>query len=276
MGFHCGCIAESRRWKKKGIYLIYKGVLYMLIKSHKSFSKYLGKDMEFKVYGNGGKPCIVFPSEGGRFIDFENEGMINAAEKFIEAGKIQFFCCDSNYEETWLDENGDPRTRMEKHELWYEYVVEELVPQVQKISQTANGKKQKLMTCGCSIGGFQALNFLLRRPDIFDLVLSMSAMLTSDYFMDYRDELTYYNSPLTYLPEMANDHEYIDLYNKSDITLCCGQGSGELEYVNMHKQIEEIFASKGINGWVTYWGYDVTHDYNWWKRQLAYFLQFLN
>lgn len=248
----------------------------MIGQTHNSKSKYLGKEMKFKVYGTKGKPCIVFPSEGCRYEDFENNGMIEAAEKCIAAGKIQFFCCDSNYEETWLDATGDPRIRMEKHELWYEYIVEELVPQIQQISEQANGEKQKLMTCGCSIGGFQALNFLLRRPDIFDLVLSMSAMLTSDYFMDYHDEVTYYNSPLTFLPGMAEDHEYIKLYNESDITLCCGQGKGELEYVNMHKSIEDIFHQKGINGWVTYWGYDVTHDYVWWKKQLAYFLQFLN
>lgn len=247
----------------------------MIVEYHKSHSTYLDRDMEFKIYGKGGKPCLVFPAEGGRFDDFEKNGMIEEAEKYIEAGKIQFFCCDSNYEETWLDETGDPRTRMQKHELWYNYIVEELAPKIQKLNEKATGVKQKLMTCGCSIGGFQALNIMLRRPDLFDLVLSLSAMLTSDYFMDYHDELTYYNSPLTYLPEMSKDHEYIELYNQSDITLCCGQGAGEWDFVQMHKRIEQIFQDKGINGWVTYWGYDVTHDFSWWRKQLAYFLQFL-
>lgn len=247
----------------------------MIVEYHKSFSKYLDKDMEFKIYGNSGKPCLVFPSKGCRYTDFENDGMVEAIQNYIESGKIQIFCCDSNYEETWLDKDNDPRIRMQKHELWYEYIVEELVPKIQTISEQKNGEKQKLMTCGYDIGGFQALNFLLRRPDLFDLVLSMSAMLSTDFFMDYHDELTFYNSPLVNLAQMDLNHEYIELYNASDITLCCGQGSGELEYVHMHQDIEKIFLDKGINGWVTYWGYDVTHEIYWWRKQLSYFLQFL-
>ena len=31
--------------------------------------------MEFKVYGTAGKPVLVFPSQDGRFYDFENQGM---------------------------------------------------------------------------------------------------------------------------------------------------------------------------------------------------------
>lgn len=275
MVYHARKYCKTRRCKKKRIKLIYKDVLKMIVEQHKSYSKYLDKDMKFRVYGKSGKPCLVFPAEGGRYYDFENEGMIEAAEKYIDAGKIQFFCCDSNYDETWLDDDQDPRIRMQKHELWYEYIIEELTPKIQMISDKANGVHQKVMTCGCSIGGFQAFNFLLRRPDLYDLVLSMSAMLTTDYFMDYHDELTYYNSPLTNLSQLPFDHEYIKLYNEADITLCCGQGSGELEFANMHAQLEQIFQEKGINGWITYWGYDVTHDFLWWKKQLAYFLQFL-
>lgn len=247
----------------------------MIIEYHKFHSTYLNRDMEYKVYGKSGKPCLVFPAEGGRFDDFEKNGMIEEAQKYIDEGKIRFICCDANYHETWLDEDGDPAERMQKHECWYHYIVEELAPKILKTNEQETGEKQKLMTCGCSIGGFQALNIMLRRPDLFDLVLSMSAMLTSDYFMDYHDDLTYCNSPLTYLSQIDPNHEYIGQYNVSDITLCCGQGSGELDFVNMHKRIEQIFQEKGINGWVTYWGYDVTHDFTWWRKQLSYFLQFL-
>ena len=41
---------------------------------YKEWSTVLGREMEFKVYGHGGKPCLVFPSQDGRFFDYENNG----------------------------------------------------------------------------------------------------------------------------------------------------------------------------------------------------------
>ena len=42
---------------------------------YKEYSHNLGRDMEFKVYGHGGKPMLVFPCQDGRFFDFEDRGM---------------------------------------------------------------------------------------------------------------------------------------------------------------------------------------------------------
>ena len=61
----------------------------MKVAYYKEFSHELNRDMEFKVYGHAGKPCIVFPAQNGRFYDFENFGMIDAASAFIEQGRIQ-------------------------------------------------------------------------------------------------------------------------------------------------------------------------------------------
>ena len=33
-----------------------------------------------------------------------------------------------------------------------------------------------------------------------------------------------------------------------------------------------IFARKGINTWVDVWGTDVLHDWDWWYKQVAYFV----
>lgn len=250
----------------------------MRIEYYKTYSEVLGKDMEFKVFGDRGKACLVFPAEEGRFYDFENYGMIEASKKYIEEGKIQFYCVDALYDETWLKEHKDPRACMELHEKWYTYIIEELVPLIQEMNQKDNEGKDTggIMTTGCSIGGFQALNIFLRRPDIFDKVLSLSGMFHSEYYLgDYHDELTYSNSPLTYLPNMGNDHYYIGLYNQADIILCCGQGYRELDYVHDHNAIEHLFQEKGIDAWVAYWGYDVSHDWEWWRKQLDYFLQFM-
>ena len=52
------------------------------------WSNNLNQQMEFKVYGDGGKPVIVFPSQGGRFYEYEDFGMVGSCQPFIADGKI--------------------------------------------------------------------------------------------------------------------------------------------------------------------------------------------
>ena len=44
----------------------------MEIRYFKEYSQCLNRDMEFNVYGTGGTPMLVFPSQDGRFYDFAN------------------------------------------------------------------------------------------------------------------------------------------------------------------------------------------------------------
>ena len=37
----------------------------------KEYSKYLDREVEFKIYGHSGKPCLVFPPQDGKFSDYE-------------------------------------------------------------------------------------------------------------------------------------------------------------------------------------------------------------
>ncbi len=54
----------------------------------KEYSQCLERDMEFKVYGEeGAEPVLVFPSQDGRFYDFENQGMIESVAHLINAVK---------------------------------------------------------------------------------------------------------------------------------------------------------------------------------------------
>lgn len=46
---------------------------------YKEWSAVLDREMEFKVYGHGGVPVLALPARGGRFYDWENNGMPDAA-----------------------------------------------------------------------------------------------------------------------------------------------------------------------------------------------------
>ena len=110
----------------------------MKVEYFKKYSNCLQRDMEFKIYGHGGIPLLVFPAQDGRFYDFENFGMINTISDKIEEGKVQVFCIDSVDSESWSDECGDKRHRVYIMEQWYYYVVDELVPTIFDIN--GNGK----------------------------------------------------------------------------------------------------------------------------------------
>jgi esterase/lipase superfamily enzyme len=67
----------------------------------------------------------------------------------------------------------------------------------------------------------------------------------------------------------------MDLYRTSDIILCVGQGAWEDDLLESTRAMDAILASKGIPAWVDYWGHDVAHDWDWWQKQLPYFMYHL-
>lgn len=243
----------------------------------KEYSSALQRDMEYKVFGEKGKPVIVFAPQNGRFYDYENFHMVDALEPFIEEQKIQLFCVDSVDAESWSDEGGDPRRRSQIIEAYYRYICEELYPRIMEINaQGSGGKKErgKAMTTGCSMGASHAANMFFRRPDLFDSVIALSGVFNADFFFhDYMDDLVYANSVETYLRNMPLDHPYLDLYRQSRMIFCVGQGRWEDAMIHSMHRLQQILLDKGVtNAWFDYWGYDVDHDWTWWRRQIVYFM----
>ncbi len=243
----------------------------MKVEYFKEYSYNLNKDMEFKVFGHAGKPCIAFPTQNGRFYDYENRGIIDSMSWYIEQGKIQVFCVDTNDIESWSADWKNPKDRMLAQETYYKYIIEEVVPRVYDIN--GNGSQTGIMTLGCSLGALHAMNFFLRKPDIFDAVLSLSGIYHSGFYIkDYQDELTFLNSPIDSLHHMSFDHPYVDLYKRSRIIVCVGQGNWEEECLNDTRWLDSEFHRLGIDCWFDYWGYDKPHDWPSWQEQIPYFL----
>lgn len=240
----------------------------------KEYSACLGRDMEFKVYGHAGRPILVFPSQDGRFFDFESNGMVASIFDFIEAGRVQLFCCDSRDQDSWSSLSWDNRWRIENQEKYYHYITDELCPRIFEISAQANaGRPDGILTTGCSLGATHAANFMLRRPDIFSGCIALSGAYNARIcFPDYFDELVYMNSPVDYIEGMPYDHPYVQMYRERDIILCVGQGAWEHPMLEDTLRMKELFGYKNIPAWVDVWGPDVAHDWPWWRKQLPYFL----
>ena len=175
----------------------------MEIRYYKHWSSHLNRDMEFKVYGHRGKPVMFIPCQGGRFFDFENFHMVDHWAQWIEEGRCTVYSIDCIDNETYANTGGNPRWRIEQHERWYNYVVEEMVPTICHLSGERNGYDQGIMTFGCSMGAMHAANLFFRRPDLFDTVFSISGLYDSKlFFGDYMDDLLYQNTPVAYLANM--------------------------------------------------------------------------
>ena len=229
----------------------------------------LDKDMHLLVYGSGGWPVIVFETQDSMCNSFEDFGMIDTLSDFIEDGRIQLFCVDSVDSESWTNTTRSRHRRAARQEAYFRYICDELLPLVHE----RNDSDLRPLAVGCSLGATHALLCVLRRPDLFEGCIAMSGIYDSRrFFGDWMNDDLYLNSPVTFLPNMPADHPYVELYNQRQIVLCVGQGAWEDEGVRTQRLVDEAFRSKGISAWCDYWGFDVNHDWPWWKQQIRYFL----
>ncbi len=239
---------------------------------HKWFSNSLNKDMELKVYGHYGKPFIVFPCSQGRFFDFEGMGMIDKISHFIDSGKIKLYTIDSVDSESWYNFSAHPADRNNRHEQYDNYVANEVIPFIRNHSSTHN---ERPIATGASMGAYHAVNFFLKHPDLCGGTIALSGLYRlnhSDFQLSNDDiQYVYYNSPIHFLPNVT-DGNTLDWYRKSNVVVCCGQGSWEEQAVIDSKDLENSFKQKNVPVWFDYWGSDVNHDWPWWYIQMNYFL----
>lgn len=242
----------------------------------KQYSPALGRDMECKVYGHGGRPVLYIPCQDGRFYDFADLGMAGVWAPWIDSGRVMVFAVDTVDKETWSDKGGDPAWRARRYDQWVHYITDEMVPFMQDMARRRNGwdGAPGILAFGCSLGATHAANLYFRRPDQFDGLLALSGVYTADYGWDgYMDEVLYFNSPIHYLANMPADHPYIAQYNRHRAVICVGQGAWELP--ESTRQMQSICQDKGIDVWVDFWGWDCSHDWPWWYKQVQYFLPHL-
>ena len=237
----------------------------MNVEYHRWYSRNLNRDMEYKVFGHDGHGMLAFPSQDGRYYDFADRGMIHELTPWIEAGKMRVICVDGIDWETWSNKNGDNRWRIEQHERWFHYVVDELMPNIRYWNN------ETFMVTGCSMGAFHAANFFFRRPDLYDTLIAMSGLYHSrDVFPNYSDELTYANSPQDFLRQMPEDHPWMQMYRQRRIVVTIGQGRWEEDTLWSTRELDTILAEKHVPAWFDYWSNAYDHDLPTWRRMLPH------
>jgi esterase/lipase superfamily enzyme len=234
------------------------------------FSSALGHDMSLKVYGHDGRPVVAFPSQEGRYWDFENWGMVDACAGFIESGRMLIVAVDGIDWQTWANWDAHPGDRARRHEDYDHYLASEVAPFVRELT----GRETAWLT-GASMGAYHAANALFRHPDLFDGLVAMSGLYQLRMFIgDAVDDPVYFNSPLLFLPGLE-DPSYLDRFRAARIAIVVGQGAWEEEMIADTRALEEVLRSKAIPAIVDYWGHDVNHDWPWWRKMLPHYLELL-
>lgn len=236
------------------------------------FSQKLQRNMRVLIYGTSGVPILAFPPQSSMCNTYEDFGLLHEVEGYINEGKTQWFCVDTIDDESWAGFGKDNGYRAWQQELYFQYIIEEVLPLIQFINPTHTSP----YTFGVSLGATHAAICFFRRPDLFKGVLSLSSVMDSIHFFgDWMNDVLYQNSPTAFLSNMEKDHPFINLYNQKPIICCVGQGDWEDVCADSLRRFQEQLNRLDIHAWIDYWGYDVNHDWYWWKKQLLYFLPHL-
>ena len=214
-------------------------------------------------YGHGGRPVLVFPSEQGRATDFADNGMVGAVEELVEAGRVTLYCVESYDGESWAARHLPLEERARRHGAYESWITEQVVPHI---------AAPDIITAGCSMGAFHALNFALRRADLFPLALGFSGNYDPSVWHGWgeRGDAAYFNNPTEYVANLHGDH--LDwLRGRLSVLLVCGQGqwedtTGALEST---RRMAGLLAGKRIRHELDLWGHDVPHDWPSWRAQFA-------
>jgi len=220
------------------------------------YSPSLHRDMELLAFGHAGFPIVVFPTSGGRFWEYEERGMVNALAPKIDRGELQVFCVDSVDRESWYNRWAAPADRLHRHNAFDAYLALEFAPFVRNRTTWP-----QMGATGCSLGGYHAINFALRHPDLVTYAVSMSgAYDMPKRFLDgFYNQDAYFNSPLDFLPGLA-DSWFLDRYRRNYYVLAVGNHD---PLFDQNVKLAHELGSKHIPHTLDVWeGFG--HDWPWW------------
>jgi len=207
------------------------------------------------VFGHSGYPIILFPTSMGSYFENKDFKLIDSVQTFIDSGKIKIYCPDGIDKLSWYNKSIPPADRIKNHIHYDQFLLEELVPLAK--AETGHGK---VITAGCSFGGYHAANFAFRHPWVVSHLFSMSgAFDIKDQLDGFYNNDAYFNNPVDFLPNNMNP----ELWNMkivlgtTDRDLCKGD----------NERLSAVLHQKGINHWLDI-RQNADHDWPTWRQML--------
>ncbi len=226
----------------------------------KWFSPVLGQETDMLVFGTGGKPIIIFPTSMGTYHQNKDFHLIDSVAWFVNNGLVKIYCPDSVDEHSFYQEMIHPGERIRRHTVYDKFILEEVVSRA--CHETGHSQ---VSVAGCSFGGYQAINFAFRHPQIVSNVYSMGGAFDITIHMDgYYDENVYYHNPVDFLGGLNDEHLW-----KMGIVI----GVGEEDFcLPQNKRLAEIMSDKGMPYWLDIRP-GMPHDWPAWREMLPTYLE---
>ena len=237
---------------------------------HKWFSPALCKEMELLVFGHSGASVLFFPPRTGRFFEYEDWKIIETLASKIEQGFLQVYCVDSIDQESFYNSGLFPHDKIARHLQYEQYIINEVIPLIH-----AKNPWSYLISAGCSLGAYHAVNFAFKYPHFFNKILAMSGRydLTkqlshyNDLMEGYWNETIYFNMPEQYILNI-NDQYTLEQLRRIEIILVVGKEDVFLESNNF---LSQSLLNKGIFNTLHIWE-EEAHKPKYWRRMVDIYL----
>jgi len=228
---------------------------------HKWFSPSLQRYMELLIFGNNGTPVLIFPSLRGRFYEYEDREMISVLNEKIENEELQIFCVDSIDGESWNNFDAHPYERALRHTDYEKYILDEVLPFIQQCNPS-----EKLVLHGSDFGGYHAVNFSLRHPELVTSCIAFGGYYDiHQYVLGYFDDNCYYHCPFDFFTNLKDETVLSSIRERIRFILATGENDFALA---SNVQLSRTMESKNIPHWLDIWRDGTGHDWQWWKKML--------
>ena len=231
------------------------------------FSPALQKDMPIVTYGDYGFALLLIPTAAADYLEYERFQLMDTLAPFIESGKVKVFSINSINTESWMNKQMLGEHKAIRQNQFNEYVYNEVVPFI----KNSTSRETPIITCGASFGALHGMNLFLKRPDLIDGVIAMSGVYNlMEYTDGFYDEQVYYNSPMHYMPNLADHHILEQIRRSNHIHILTG--SGDFEAPDAAREFAGVLYNKGINYELDVWGTEWKHDWPTWRAMLPHYI----
>lgn len=229
---------------------------------HRWYSPNLSREIEVLAFGHQGYPVILFPTSMGRFYENKDFKLIESAAWYLDNGFVKIYCPDGIDSSSWYNKSIHPADRVKNH-IWYDLMLlHELVPLAQR--ETGVGR---VVTAGCSFGGYHATNFGFKHPEVVKYIFNMGAAFDiRDQLDGYYDDNVYFNNPPDFIPNAQNGF-YDDLH------VVLGTGTNDMCW-NANERLAGVLRAKRINHWLDV-RQGANHDWPVWREMFPHYLSLI-
>jgi esterase/lipase superfamily enzyme len=205
---------------------------------------------------------LFFPPRKGRFYEYEDWYIIETLKHKIEQGFLQIYCIDSIDRESFYNPEAEPFSKINRHLQYEQYVTNEVLPLIH-----LKNPDSYMISAGCSMGAYHAVNFALKYPLYFNKIVAMSGRydLTQqmshyeDLLRGYWDENIYFNMPAQYINNLS-DEKLLTVIRGLEIVLAVG---GEDVFLKSNQLLHEALLNKGIPNNLYIWEGEAHKPRNW-------------